>query len=74
MANKQWQNAEAIFDTETDASNLGWIIKVDELDDDGDTTPMTYTPPPSHYYLDDTADESELIAATAKWEGAEIVE
>ena len=72
MAKKIWKNAEVVWDENSDPSNPGWVIKADEVEGDGETTPMTWSPHPDYYHADADADKAEILAATAYWESATI--
>ncbi len=72
MASKIWENAEVIWDTDSDPTNPGWVIKVDEIEADGYHQPMTYAPAPAVYHEPSDADKGEILAQTAQWEGAMV--
>lgn len=68
---KIWTNAQAVWDTDSDPSNPGWVVKVQETID-GETTWQTYAPAPTVYHLPRTADQKRIVRETAKWEGATL--
>lgn len=73
---KQWRKIELVWDGVTDPSNAGWVVNVTEINESGESYPMTYAPAPDYYHTSSDADPEtldELLAATLDWENAEIV-
>lgn len=71
MAKKIWTNATAVWDTDSNADNPGWVVKVTETNGD-EVLSETYAPAPSVYHAPSNANPQRIIRETAKWEGAEL--
>ncbi len=64
------KSAQARWDTDSDATNPGWVVEIERADGERDTIAAA----PGVYHEPEDADTDRITKETLKWEGLELSE